>query len=308
MPVTQLPPQATTATATGEVNIWEAFLSIAPYAVGIAIILLVIVIIFIMWKKKPIKPDYNKEAYKKLYKQLLGLRLNKGMGSIFFTATFLFLGLGLGLLVFGDATYFIIASGLMMLFTSRVIISGFSHKFESENYIYDKDFNQFAVIESLPLYTGDGIKYILIRQGKKGLFLQHYEILAMPSQSKYKFTYLDAVGKAKIKTGDIKNFDKLSVKNDKGDLMINSKGFDLHNNYYFPTIELKDKTGRSMFSFREIAFNVNKNLTNELMIYDLQTENQRNIIASVNTNPMVRLYNKTKDLDVDDTQEKPPAP
>jgi hypothetical protein len=68
-------------------------------------------------------------------------------------------------------------------------------------------------------------------------------------------------------------------------------------------LEILNKKDKSLFSFREVAFNINKNISNEVLIYDLQVENQRNIIASVNTNPIVRLHNKTKDIEVDDTQE-----
>lgn len=305
MPVTELPSQV--APVAGDMNLWEMFLSVAPYAVGIALIFLVIIIIFVMWKRKGEKTNYNKVAYEKLYKQLLSLKLNKGMASQFFTIAFTFLGLGLGLIMFGDATYSVITAGLMMFFMSRIIYSGFSHKFEPEFYIFNKDFNRFGVIESLPLYIGDGMKYILFRHGKKGLFSQHYEILALPSQSKYSFKYMDSAKKVKIKSGEIKDFDKIFVRNDKGDLMINCKGFELHNYYYFPTIELIDKKGKSMFSFREIAFNINKNLTDEIMVYELQTENQQNIIAAVNANPLIRVYNKTKDIDVNDASENPPV-
>lgn len=303
MPVQQLPPQqiAKAATESNTESIIEIVKSILPYAIVIGIVLAIIVIAFLMWKKQKEKIDYNKQAYEKLYSQLIINLVDKGLGSLFFTVSFLLLGILLGFFVF-DSIFFMAISVLMMFFISKIITTGFSHKFESEIYLYDKDFTKFGVIESFPLYTGDGMQYILITAGKKAMFFPKFKIVALPAQEKYTFSYTTKDGKKKTTKGQIKNFSKILTKNNRGDIMVNCKGFEMHGYYYFPTIELKNDKGTSMFSFRELAFNVNKDLTNEIMVYDLQNENLKNIITAVNTNPLLRLGIKSKDISVEESE------
>jgi hypothetical protein len=212
------------------------------------------------------------------------------------------LGFLIGSVVFSGNLAFSIISALMLFFISKVISTGFSHKFDVENYIYDKDFDKFGMQESSFLQTGDGLKYCLVTRGKPAMFFPNYEVLALPAQKKFKFISVDKNGREKILTGSIDDFDRLSVKNERGDLMVNCKNFEKHNYFYYPVINLKaEGKDTSLFSFREIAFNINKSLVNEIAVYDLLNENYKNIFKAVNANPMVRIGIKSKDIDIEDT-------
>lgn len=285
------------------IDLWGILKSVLPY------VLLVVVlgaIAYGFWyyyinRKKPM-PDYNKEVYKKLYSQLLMMKLNKGMGKVFFSLAFVLLGFLIGGWVFEGNLPFSIISALMLYFISKVITTGFSHKFEVETYLYDKDYDKFGTMESSFLLTGDGLKYMLVSRGKPAMFFPQYDIVALPAQKSFKFITTDKLGKEKTVTGVVSDFDRLMVKNERGDVMVNCKNFEKHNYYYFPVLNLKG-VGKdtSLFSFREIAFNINKALLNEIAVYDLLNENYKNVFKAVNANPMIRAGIKAKDIDIEDS-------
>lgn len=287
----------------GGIDFWGILKSVVPY---VFLVIVVGAVLFGIWyyysnKKKPM-PDYNKEVYKKLYGQLLMMKVNKGMGKPFFSLAFVLLGLIVGSVVFSGNLPYSIISALMMYFISKVISTGFSHKFDVENYLYDKDYDKFGIMESGFLLTGDGLKYMLVCRGKPAMFFPHYDIVALPAQKKFKFISTDKLGKEKVTTGFIADFEKLTVKNERGDIMVNCKTFEKHNYYYFPVINLKaEGKDTSLFSFREIAFNINKALLNEIAVYDLLNENYKNIFKAVNANPMIRAGIKAKDIDIEDS-------
>ena len=285
------------------IDLWGILKSVLPY------VLLVVVlgaIAYGFWyyyinRKKPM-PDYNKEVYKKLYSQLLMMKLNKGMGKVFFSLAFVLLGFLIGGWVFEGNLPFSIISALMLYFISKVITTGFSHKFEVETYLYDKDYDKFGTMESSFLLTGDGLKYMLVSRGKPAMFFPQYDIVALPAQKSFKFITTDKLGKEKTVTGVVSDFDRLMVKNERGDVMVNCKNFEKHNYYYFPVLNLKaEGKDTSLFSFREIAFNINKALLNEIAVYDLLNENYKNVFKAVNANPMIRAGIKAKDIDIEDS-------
>jgi hypothetical protein len=305
MPVSELPQPPSVSPPPAEGLDFGALISqYAPYLLGALVIFIIIYVIYKILKGKKELKDYNAETYKNLMKQLKAIKLNKGFGSLSFSFAFIVLAFALGMWLFAGSTLWIFITMAFAFLVSKTITVSFSSFFEVENYIYDRDLNKRFVIESLPLTLGDGVKLYLVSTPPKAFFFQKYQILILPAQKDYKFKYLDKEGKTYTLTGSIPNFDKVIEKTSRNDFIINCAGFELKNFYYFPVLKVE---GNSFFSFREVAFQVNKALSNEMMVYDLLPEHQKNIIGAVSANANIRVANKTKDnLNVDDSQPEQP--